>query len=346
PDALGGLAGRALGGAANAAIARAQANARQAAGTPVEGGQGTVGARVEGIIVNQDAIHSAGDRLLGRDAAISLYGDARTAALLGANPASTAMLARRDALVSQALAADMSIQTGIRSDFQSELVDRAYPAVPDQAISYSEMRGKEAYFAGLIEAAGSNPTMVEMADFADMRGRLVAERVRLDEAYASADRQIAQIGRAGFAPFDIASGAINIGSGNGELRDYLAVGGAIPAGKMLGAFGVAVGIEAKSFTSFSALKRYLGSPGTGNQWHHIVEQTPGNLKAFGAETIHSIDNVVAVSKDMHIGKGTISAYYSGKDFFTNGQTIRQWVSTQSFQAQRQFGLDVIKRFGQ
>ncbi|HKX77418.1 MAG TPA: hypothetical protein VJM34_02745, partial [Novosphingobium sp.] len=46
PDALGGLAGRALGGAANAAIARAQANARQAAGTPVEGGQGTVGARV------------------------------------------------------------------------------------------------------------------------------------------------------------------------------------------------------------------------------------------------------------------------------------------------------------
>jgi LysM repeat protein len=112
------------------------------------------------------------------------------------------------------------------------------------------------------------------------------------------------------------------------------------------ASGQEVSPEGRSFTSWLALKRYLGSPGPGNQWHHIVEQTPGNIKAFGVRSIQSTDNVVAIPTSIHIGKGTISAYYSGKDFFTNGQTVRQWLSTQSFQAQRQFGLDTIKRFGQ
>lgn len=182
----------------------------------------------------------------------------------------------------------------------------------------------ESYYSELMKGYDDNETLIHQWD-------------------AVANSEINEVLRTGLAPVDIGMGGYNITTGNGGLRDYLAVGGMVPAGKMLGMAGAAIGV--KSFSSFSALKRYLGSPGAGNQWHHIVEQTPGNLRAFGAEVIHSIDNVVAIPTSTHIGKGSISAYYSSKDFFTNGQTVRQWLSTQSFQVQRQFGLDTLKRFG-
>lgn len=162
---------------------------------------------------------------------------------------------------------------------------------------------------------------------------------------AYADSQINEALRAGLAPFDIATGAYNIGTGDGGLRDYFAVAGAVPVGKTLGIAGAALGIEAKSFTSFSALKRYLGSPGEGNHWHHIVEKTPGNLKIFGAEVIHNIDNVIAIPASTHVGKGSISAYYSSIRRFSDGKTVRQWLSTQSFEAQQRFGLDTLKSLG-
>jgi hypothetical protein len=41
----------------------------------------------------------------------------------------------------------------------------------------------------------------------------------------------------------------------------------------------------------------------------------------------------------------ISAYYSRIQPFTNGQTVRQWLSTQSFETQRQFGQQVLRDFG-
>jgi hypothetical protein len=101
----------------------------------------------------------------------------------------------------------------------------------------------------------------------------------------------------------------------------------------------------RGFNSFTALKRFLGSPGAGNQWHHIVEQTPGNLKLFGADVIQNTNNIVALPSSVHIGRGSISAYYSSAQRFTNGQTVRQWLSTQTLQEQRQFGVQTLKEFG-
>jgi len=91
-----------------------------------------------------------------------------------------------------------------------------------------------------------------------------------------------------------------------------------------------------SFRSFGALKRYLGSPGFGRQWHHIVEQS--QIKQFGAAAIHSTDNVVSVSWADHI---RISAYYSSKRPFTGGLTVRQWLKGQSWEDQYSFGRDVL-----
>jgi hypothetical protein len=50
----------------------------------------------------------------------------------------------------------------------------------------------------------------------------------------------------------------------------------------------------KSFKSFKALKKELGSPGEGNVWHHIVEQRGPNTARFGVAKIQSTENVIAI----------------------------------------------------
>ncbi|HEY0096021.1 MAG TPA: hypothetical protein VGB96_16950, partial [Archangium sp.] len=108
--------------------------------------------------------------------------------------------------------------------------------------------------------------------------------------------------------------------------------------------GAAAGVGAvgfRSWGSFSGLKSALGSAGEGKQWHHIVEQTEGNIQRFGPHALHNTENVLALDEGIH---RRISAYYSSKDpRFTAGQTVRQWLSGQSFQAQREFGLKVLQQ---
>jgi hypothetical protein len=122
------------------------------------------------------------------------------------------------------------------------------------------------------------------------------------------------------------------------------VGAVVPAAR-----AIAEAPEAASvmrFSSLSQLRRYLGPAGQGYQWHHIVDQTRGNLERFGPEAIHSTDNVIRVPTPVHVGKNSISAYYSSTTPFTKGQTIRQWLSTQSFSTQREYGITTLKRFRQ
>jgi hypothetical protein len=110
--------------------------------------------------------------------------------------------------------------------------------------------------------------------------------------------------------------------------------------------GTAAGASPASFRSwgsFSGLKSALGSAGQGKQWHHIIEQTPGNVERFGPRALHNTENVIAIDEGIH---RKISAYYSSKDpRFTGGQTVRQWLSGQSLQAQRKFGLTVLQGYG-
>src|SRR3954466_15770854 len=63
------------------------------------------------------------------------------------------------------------------------------------------------------------------------------------------------------------------------------------------------------FKSHRAFKRAMGKAGSGKEWHHVVEQTDGNVDKFGPERIHSTDNEVALDKDLH---QKISALYSSK----------------------------------
>ncbi len=86
----------------------------------------------------------------------------------------------------------------------------------------------------------------------------------------------------------------------------------------------------------------MGPAGTNKQWHHVVEQTSGNVERFGPEAIHNTQNVVALGSHLHAGVSRL--YSSIRVDITRSTTlmVRKWLSTQSYEAQRQFGLQAIE----
>lgn len=101
----------------------------------------------------------------------------------------------------------------------------------------------------------------------------------------------------------------------------------------------------KGFQSFTSFKREFGSAGTGKAWHHIVEQTPANLISFGEYKIHNTNNLIKLDHGAGSIHAKVSGYYSQKLPFTNGQTVRSWLSAKSYQEQYDFGIQVLKNFG-
>ncbi|WNG56202.1 hypothetical protein F0U59_16600 [Archangium gephyra] len=97
----------------------------------------------------------------------------------------------------------------------------------------------------------------------------------------------------------------------------------------------------RAWSSYKSFKRAMGSAGPGKEWHHIVEQTPGNVKRFGDRALQNTENIIPFDKSLH---SRISSIYSSIRYdITQSytQTVRQWLSTQSYEAQREFGLLAI-----
>jgi hypothetical protein len=105
---------------------------------------------------------------------------------------------------------------------------------------------------------------------------------------------------------------------------------------------IADSVEGREFGSYSSLRRSLGPAGSGMEWHHIVEQTPGNIEQFGPSVIQDPLNVMRLDVPTH---RQVSAYYSSIQSFTDGLTVRDWLSTQSFEAQTEFGLSTLQSLG-
>jgi len=108
------------------------------------------------------------------------------------------------------------------------------------------------------------------------------------------------------------------------------------------------GKNVDGFNSFYEFKKFFGPAGPGMSWHHIVEQNSTNNRNFGANSIHNSTNIIKLPS----GKGSLHALISG--FYSSIQpmitgsdrlTIRQWIQSQSFDQQMQFGIEIIKRFG-
>ena len=98
----------------------------------------------------------------------------------------------------------------------------------------------------------------------------------------------------------------------------------------------------KGYSSFKSFKRAMGPAGNGKEWHHIVEQTDGNVARFGPQALHNTENVIPLDEAIH---QQLSGFYSSIRSFSQGKTVRAWLSTQSFEAQRAFGLKVLRDFG-
>ena len=97
----------------------------------------------------------------------------------------------------------------------------------------------------------------------------------------------------------------------------------------------------KGFDNFKQLKKEIGSPGEGKEWHHIVEQCQINKSGFSSNMIQNANNIIAIDKKTH---RAISGYYSSIQDFSNNMTVRSWLAGQSFEVQYNFGLYVIGKF--
>jgi RHS repeat-associated protein len=102
------------------------------------------------------------------------------------------------------------------------------------------------------------------------------------------------------------------------------------------------GTTEEGFRSFSAFKSEYGSAGQGFEWHHIVEQNSSNIERYGVEAIHNTANLTRAPYDAH---RALSGFYSSIQEFTGGQTVRNWLKTQSFSEQYEFGIQAMKDFG-
>jgi RHS repeat-associated protein len=94
------------------------------------------------------------------------------------------------------------------------------------------------------------------------------------------------------------------------------------------------------YSSFSAAKRNMGSPGQGNVFDHVVEQSQIRRSGFAPEEIHNPFNMNPVSAGTNQLKAN---YYSSKQPFTGGGPVRDWLSGQSFADQYEFGIDVLRK---
>lgn len=99
------------------------------------------------------------------------------------------------------------------------------------------------------------------------------------------------------------------------------------------------------YASFAAFKAANGAAGKGMAWHHIVEQGGSNVAKFGATKVHNVNNLVKLEHGAGSIHAKISGYYSSKRPFTGGQTVRQWLSTQTYKQQYDFGIKTMKQFG-
>ncbi|RKH62568.1 hypothetical protein [Corallococcus llansteffanensis] len=109
-----------------------------------------------------------------------------------------------------------------------------------------------------------------------------------------------------------------------------------------GSLEASTSLGPKAYSSYKSFRRAMGPAGEGKEWHHVVEQTDGNVARFGPKAIHNTENVIPLDKDLH---ARISAAYSSKNLQTTGSyqlTVRQWLSAQPYAAQREFGLRAIE----
>lgn len=137
-------------------------------------------------------------------------------------------------------------------------------------------------------------------------------------------------GGIGFVALNRLAGTIE---GAGPNRPLTAEDGAtlaigiFPGGSDIVGLSKAAKTLPEGYSSFSAAKRAMGSPGQGNVFDHVVEQSQIRRSGFAPEDIHNPFNMNPVSARSNQIKAN---YCSSKQPFTGGKTVRDWLTGQSF----------------
>lgn len=105
----------------------------------------------------------------------------------------------------------------------------------------------------------------------------------------------------------------------------------------------------EGYASFTKLREAIGDPERTQNWHHIVEQEQGpgdgNFGRFSATQINNKNNIVSIPSGAKSPHSAISKYYDSAQDFTGGKTVREWLSTKSFEEQFDFGVKQLQKYG-
>jgi hypothetical protein len=227
---------------------------------------------------------------------------------------------------------------------------RAYAQLYDdapRASTFAELREIGERF-GRVIGPNSVRILVIVGTAAIGEAAVLASKAPKLPGFAQAPERVAA--STGLGLLETATGAerLIVSVPEGTIRVVLA-----PHAVAMAARGVGAGSPAPSrgkllpnghraWGSFGGFKSAMGKAGPGKEWHHIVEQTKGNAKRFGEEALHNTENVIALDKVLHT---RVSALFSRKALRITGSrilTVRQWLSTQSYETQREFGLLAIQ----
>ncbi len=97
-----------------------------------------------------------------------------------------------------------------------------------------------------------------------------------------------------------------------------------------------------SFSTFkNVMKKSSQNPGSGDQWHHIVNQNPTNRKRFG-NRLHCTDNLISLPEKIH---DPVTRHYNRKPDWTGGEFVRDVINKRSWRAQYEYGLKVLRDNG-
>ena len=221
-------------------------------------------------------------------------------------------------------------------------------------------------YAQLYEDAPRASTFAELREIGERFGRVIgpnsvrilvivgtaaigetaalASRAPKLPGFAQASERVAASTGLGLLETAIGAERVIVSVPEGTIRMVLAphamAARAVGAGSPAPSRGKLLPNGHRAWGSYSGFKSAMGSAGPGKEWHHIVEQTPGNVKRFGGEALQNTENVIALDKALH---GKVSAFYSSVQLgITRSRlTVRQWLGLQSYEAQREFGLRAI-----
>jgi hypothetical protein len=105
--------------------------------------------------------------------------------------------------------------------------------------------------------------------------------------------------------------------------------------------------ENEGFSSSAAfakedIEKKFGPAGDGYDYHHIVEQGGPNETNIAPEVLHSTENMIKIPKILH---EEITAIYSKRAPYTEGLSLRRWLSTKPYEFQRERGLAIMRKLG-